>query len=251
MTRAPKLTEDQRKIAADRYSDGESIAELAEQYGVSGNTIRNACRQFGANRSGTPITKSGKIIAFQKRVRSVLWNADKGLKKERYYKWTKKVAELESKAGGSMERGKAIVVASKDYPCLERIFLEYDMSDFDPSVVKPAPHVSVFKLPPKTVHHPAIGGDSAESPKTTQAHGEAVKCDGVQQSYRENLSWAMAAAGERLRTGAKPSACPNDAAWYLYIQAVDSPKEFLQRIGQIEVKERLGGLLNYYHRRAA
>ena len=24
-----------------------------------------------------------------------------------------------------------------------------------------------------------------------------------------------------------------------------------QRIGQIEVKERLGGLLNYYHRRAA
>jgi len=46
----------------------------------------------------------------------------------------------------------------------------------------------------------------------------------------------MASAGEFMRTGKTPDVCPNDSAWYLYIQACKSPKEFVQRVAQVESK---------------
>jgi len=65
---------------------------------------------------------------------------------------------------------------------------------------------------------------------------EGVLCLKKEQSYRENLRWAIDAAGEHLRSGKQPAACPNNSSWYLYMQAVKDPKDFLGRVGQIESK---------------
>lgn len=63
-----------------------------------------------------------------------------------------------------------------------------------------------------------------------------VGCENREQSYLENVRWAMAAAGEFARTGEKPTTCPNDACWFLYQQAIDNPKEFMTKVGQAEPK---------------
>ena len=59
---------------------------------------------------------------------------------------------------------------------------------------------------------------------------------GVQQTHRENLQWAMNAAGEFMRTGQSPVKCPNNSAWFLYVQAVDEPKDFLAKVTSVESK---------------
>lgn len=63
-----------------------------------------------------------------------------------------------------------------------------------------------------------------------------VRSENREQSYRENLSWAIKSAGEFLRTKRKPKVCPNDAAYFLFCQAMKEPKDFLQRVSQVETK---------------
>jgi hypothetical protein len=63
-----------------------------------------------------------------------------------------------------------------------------------------------------------------------------TECADKEQSYRENLRWAINAAGEFLRSGKRPAICPNNSAWYLFVQATKDPKDFLGRVGQIESK---------------
>ena len=70
--------------------------------------------------------------------------------------------------------------------------------------------------------------------RQTRSLGVAV--DGKELSYRENLQWALAAAGEFLRTKKRPVSCPNDSAWFLYCQAIEEPKDFMAKVGQIEAK---------------
>lgn len=55
-------------------------------------------------------------------------------------------------------------------------------------------------------------------------------------SLRENAQWAIAAAGEFLRTGQPPKECPNDSAYFMYLQATSNPKEFFAKFSQIESK---------------
>ena len=55
-------------------------------------------------------------------------------------------------------------------------------------------------------------------------------------SYRGNLQWAMNAAGDFQRTRRKPRSCPNNAAYFLYLQALEEPKDFMQKFGQVESK---------------
>lgn len=57
-----------------------------------------------------------------------------------------------------------------------------------------------------------------------------------EQSYRDNLKWAIDAAGHTLRTKKKPKSCPNNSAWFLYKQALEEPKDFLTKVGQVESK---------------
>lgn len=63
-----------------------------------------------------------------------------------------------------------------------------------------------------------------------------IVIEGREQSYRENLRWAIEAAGAFQRTKVPPALCPNNTAYYLYTQAVAEPKEFLSRLGQVELK---------------
>lgn len=63
-----------------------------------------------------------------------------------------------------------------------------------------------------------------------------VRSEGKEQSYRENLAWAIGTAGEFLRTAVRPIKCPNDAAWFLYMQAINEPKDFMAKFSQVEAK---------------
>ncbi|MFH1685599.1 MAG: hypothetical protein ABH983_04805, partial [Candidatus Micrarchaeota archaeon] len=137
-----------------------------------------------------------------------------------YLKWKERVEFLKSPIGGYLAPLEAIVYASKEFPCLYPLFREFDVSQYD-----------------KT---PSYRQD-------VQKFGESAKCiDGgklkdienqnLDWSYRENLSWAMEAAGKYMRTNCAPASCPNNSAWFLYRQAIENPKDFMMRIGQIENK---------------
>jgi hypothetical protein len=61
-----------------------------------------------------------------------------------------------------------------------------------------------------------------------------ITSEGKQQSYRENLAWAIDAAGEFIRTKNAPKTCPNNSAWFLYCQAIKDPKDFHAKVSSIE-----------------
>jgi hypothetical protein len=63
-----------------------------------------------------------------------------------------------------------------------------------------------------------------------------VENEGRIQTYRDNLTWAMNTAGEYSRTKVHPTTCPNNAAWFLYQQALNEPKDFMAKVSQIESK---------------
>jgi DNA-directed RNA polymerase specialized sigma24 family protein len=75
------------------------------------------------------------------------------------------------------------------------------------------------------------------TPVTPEGLNEIALCEEREQTYRENLRWAIESAGEQHRSGKRPTSCPNNSAWYLFIQAIKAPKDFLGRVGQIESKE--------------
>jgi len=149
-----------------------------------------------------------------------LWAQDVGQEKKSYEKWEKRVDELETTEGGGLSRRQAIVHASKEFGCLGKLFERYDVSDFDPDPnLKPA-------------GGPDCGSSTAQS---MDLHG-VVPIEGIDQSHRDNLVWAMDAAGAYLRTGRKPTTCPNNPSWWLFRQAIEEPKEFLSRFNQVEAK---------------
>jgi hypothetical protein len=63
-----------------------------------------------------------------------------------------------------------------------------------------------------------------------------VECKGLKQTYRDSLRWAIEAAGKWKGEKEKPTICPCWTAWYLYEQAIDDPKDFLGKVGQVESK---------------
>jgi hypothetical protein len=157
------------------------------------------------------------ITEFSKRVRSVLWRQDSGKEKPTYNAWLERVEYLQSPDGGAYTKPQAIVRASKEHKCLERLFREYDVKEFDPN---PESHASIVY----------------KSDITASGTLADVICDNVTQTYRESLQWAIEAAGCYMRTGKSPISCPCDTAFYLYQQAIQEPKDFLSRVGQIESK---------------
>jgi hypothetical protein len=79
-------------------------------------------------------------------------------------------------------------------------------------------------------------GYKRSTPATPAEFHQIVICENKEQTYRQNLRWAIDAAGDFHRTGHKPKGCPNNSAWFLYVQAVKDPKDFLGKIGQVESK---------------
>lgn len=207
-----KLSEEQKIDVIERHLLGETQTALAKEYGVSQTTIQKILRRANTKRAkpekSTPATS---IREFAKRARSILWRQD-GKVKGTYDRWQRLVKEFET--DGGMNKNQAIVQASKDFPCLKRLFREYNVGENDPH--------------PDS--HPDIHMWGQPAPL------DGIECEEREQSHRENLSWAIDAAGRFLRTGEAPTKCPNDAAYYLYRQACDEPKDFLGKFTSVEMK---------------
>lgn len=210
-----KLTDTQRDEIAGRFVEGEDQAALAKDYGVCVQTISKVCRKLNAVRSVPLPAKTADLTAFAKRARSILWAQNTGTDSDKkvYKSWNERVELLMAEDGGGLTKNEAIVRASKEYPCLNQLFREYNVRAYDPN---PESH-------PRIRHF----GEPEEF---------SVECEGTKQTYRESLRWAIDAAGKASRTGEKPESCPCDTAWYLYKQAVSDPKDFLSRVGQVESK---------------
>lgn len=210
-----RLTQGQRREIADRFVAGDEQEKLAEEFKVCKNTIVRVCRDLRALRPKLRPAKTKDLTEFATRAKSILWRQDGGTDRKTYEAWKARVEELASKDGGGLAKNEAIVRASKEYPCLGRLFREYDVRAYDPN--------------PESHAHIQHAG-------TPIAAGSEVTCEGIDQTYRESLRWAGDAAGMTTRTGVRPSTCPCDFAWYLYEQAISDPKDFLSRVGQVEAK---------------
>jgi len=206
----------EREIAAD-YAAGNTIYGLCHKYATCVPVIRRIIKENNVARPETRIVNATcrNVTEFSKRVKSVLWRQEKGKEHPSYDSWKETVEFLMSDKGAGYTHAQAVVQASKNYPCLGRLFREYDVAEFDPN---PESH------PVKA----GIGG--------TSMNKSDIVCEGKEQSYRDSLRWAVDAAGAYLRTGQQPARCPCDAAYYLYQQAISEPKDFLSKLGQIESK---------------
>lgn len=206
---APKLDEATKKKAAERFASGEKLSDLAKEYGVSDKYLRRYFVKVGVYKKQTiKADLSRDMIEFVKRARSILWRQD-GPDKKTYNAWDARVKEFQESSGYSKDQ--SVVRASKEFPCLNRLFREYDVAAFDPN--------------PES--HPQL-------PVYGQVRKSEIHVEGRELSYRDNLRWAIEAAGLYLRTGEQPFECPNNSAFYLYQQAISEPKDFLSRVGQVE-----------------
>ena len=210
-----KLTDEQCQQIAVRYIAGENQQDLANEFDVCKQTIKTTVSRMGAKRTKPTKASPRDMIEFAQRAKSITWRQDKSKERPTYYSWKARIEDLESKDGGGLTHNQAVVRASKEFPCLNRLFREYNVVDFDPN---PESHPTIQHWgQPATAAGPAF-------------------CEGKEQSYRESLRWAVESAGAYLRTGTQPTSCPCEAAWYFYRQAVDDPKDFLTKLGQIESK---------------
>ncbi len=160
----------------------------------------------------TPKQIKAGFPGFEQRVKTLLWSRIRGPLKERpdYDEWRRLITEWkdEKKVG----RRQAVVNASLAFDCLSEIIADYDL----------------------TVYGVSRSGQSTESENDSESL--SIPNDNIKQSYRENLRWAITAAGRFKRTGEAPKTCPNDAAYYLFAQAKEDARDFLSKVGQVEVK---------------
>ncbi len=208
----------QRDMCLARLKGGTHV-ELAAEFECCEATVARILKENKVKapprkpRARKPAAATGsQIKLFASRVRSILWRQDR----EKYNEWSNRVAWLSSKEGGDYTESQAVIRASKEFPALELLFREYDVSEFDPN---PESH-------PRIVH-PSPGGIT---------NYDSIECEDVKQSYRDSLRWAMDAAGAKLRSGELPEKCPNDIAFYLFRQAIEEPKDFMQKVSQMELK---------------
>lgn len=217
-----KLTDEQRDTIVELWEVGDQTLEsLGVRFNVASSSIRKLLIKRKVYKPKERLQISKTLAEFEKRARSIIWRDDPKKDHEAYNAWLARIEALESEDGGGMSHGEAVIRASKEYPCLYRLFREYDVRAFDPH---PESHAAVQHF--------------GEVAKATVTPGEDVDVvfEDRDCTYRENLTWAMGAAGEYLHTKQHPGLCPNYSAWFLYMQAVENPKEFLTRIGQIEAK---------------
>ena len=211
------LTDEDINEIVEMYIKGGNILSIAAHFAVTRHIISKVLDDKGIQRQKKERVKSRDMAEFASRVKSMLWRQNRGADKKIYNQWKARVEELEADTGAGYNHNQAIVRAAKEFPVLNRLFREFDVRDFDPN--------------PES--HPAI-----QHYGQLPDNGQAV-CEGTEQSYRESLRWAIDAAGRHLRTGEIPKSCPCDAAWYLYRQAIDEPKDFMGKVGQIESKTDL------------
>jgi hypothetical protein len=193
---------------------------------------------------------------FATEARRVLWAHDNGRPAGTMYRqWLQRVMFLESANGGRLTRQQAIIVASKEFPCLATLFRRFSVEEYDP-----APHVSCagtggdFEAEAAPILDPVLDDDlipgekpmdtrrftsegvpEQPQPKRDREHSELL---GIDLSYIENIRWAAASAGEFMRTGRSPKQCPNNTAWLLYKLAIEDHRDFLAKLTTAETKVR-------------
>lgn len=216
----PKLSDNDRRMIAARVDNGETRTELAKEYGVAFSTIRKAIEKVQAGKVPRPGMPPVSINEFKSRAHKILWRLNPGIKEDKvqYNRWEKMVGEL--KKDGKMTEPQAVVQASKSFDALKPLFATCDVSALDPH---PGSHADI-------VHY----GKDANRPM--------IKCLKKTLSNRENLIWAIEAAGEeRSPEGGPPTECPNWAAYFLYLQALTDPNGFtgkyLSTVGRVDGEE--------------
>jgi hypothetical protein len=213
MAKPRKFSPEVEKEIADKVAAGYSHYELMKEYETCRPVIARIVRESGVAKGKKPSQTGRSITEFAKRAKSILWRQETGKNHPSFDKWKARVEELE--AGSGYTHAQCVVQASKDFPCLNRLFREYDMKAYDPH---PESHPEIRQF------------------ETADTAFNGIFCEGIQQSYRDSLRWAIDAAGAYLRTGKQPVKCPCDAAFYLYKQACEEPKDFMGKLGQIEVR---------------
>ncbi len=149
------------------------------------------------------------MTEFARKARSILWVQEHGEHRPSYDEWKSHVKRM---TDSGLSKTQAVIQASKGWLCLSGLFREYDTSRSDP--------------------------DPSYCPVKTNGNVSKaeIACEDKEQTHRENLTWAIEAAGKFLRTGKSPSAAPNNAAYFLFRQACDEPKDFLSRFTQVDLK---------------
>jgi len=184
------------------------------------------------------------LTAFRAEARKTLWAQDSGSDKGALYRqWERRIEELE-KTG--LTRPQAMVTASKEFPCLTRLFRQFDLSHYDPDPnlapvgtgaenearlhSKAEPALPIAQLSPSGV--PESKGLDVPTKPT------GVVCDNVEATHLDNLRWAADAAGHFMRTNKSPRTCPNNSAWFLFRMAIEDHKAFLDKLHGVEMRAR-------------
>lgn len=214
--RYTNLSCDQIRDIGRRFSAGEPAVSICERYAIAYVTLKRYVRLLGARRPVEPpkyrgdrFTPTAQVMEFAKRVKKYLWPLD-GKSRKRFNAFQERRLHLEDQEGYSF--GQAIVKAAKDFPEVDGLWGLF-------------PDIRAFDVDPST---------SPEIKINRQGYG--MNCEGKELTYRENLNWALNAAGEWLRTGEEPESCPNNQSYYLFVQAREEPRNFLQRVSQAESK---------------
>jgi len=216
-----KLSPAQWKEIIERYKCGERVVDFAKEFNVSTATIRRNLRERTITASMKEIDhdaiRDPHLKRFLAEARSMLWRADSGLDEQhpQYFAWKRQLAEIERKY--EITYGAAAIMATKNCRLLHGLFRKFNVEQFD--------HYPTS--------HPSITQYRAEEKGSITYQ---ISNENVEQTHRQNLNWAIAAAGEFKRTGVKPSSCPNDSAFFLYEAAINDPDKFLQRFTTVESK---------------
>ena len=204
----------------ERLRSGEQLQHLAQEFGVDESALGLGLKERGLfnNAKGRSLEiRDVNLRDFASNARRILWRFSRARGKHVLYDtWKARVKEFRERHSCSYES--AVVQASKEVGCLGKLFQKYNVEEFD-KYPNSHPHITKYK------QHSAAEKDS---PKAVS--------ENIEQSYKENLSWAISAAGEHKRTNVPVRRCPNDEAFFLYQQALEDPKGFLARFSTAEAK---------------
>jgi len=205
----------------ERHKCGEPVKDLANEFGITDGYMSRMLQDRGVTSADREVgaIRDKNLRKFASAVRSLLWQEESGEDETHplYFAWKDRVDEYRKQH--RLSYGAAIVQATKEQRKCWKLFLRYDVEEFD-------------RFPDS---HPAATQYKHQRLLDSVAKGK-MKSEGIEQNHKQNLSWAIAAAGEFSRTGVEPASCPNDAAYFLYEQAKSSPETFLARFTSIESK---------------
>lgn len=124
--------------------------------------------------------------------------------------------DVDQLVNSGMPKSRAYVAAAREYPAAVPLIEKHGVGGYDP-----------------------IKG-SKKAKKSSQSK-DVIKSEGIEQSFHENLAWALDSVGRYHREGKEPDTCPNDAAYFLYYQGLNDPKDFMAKAASAAAKRKEDG----------